>query len=155
MGPIFEFFGPKTQCGPNSDPCRVSLHSIRLPNSCRPCIFWRYFVYFNQFYPVPSTNLFFQQIMTTDGSTFDVVFVGTTTGRVLKVVNAASANSRSRVSSVLVEELQVQSLAQLFSIGFFVKKLLFCLEGKSMTPCLGNTFLYHSFQQLNSLDLSP
>ena len=45
--------------------------------------------------------------MTTDGSTFDVVFVGTTTGRVLKVVNAASANSRSRVSSVLVEELQV------------------------------------------------
>ena len=42
MGPNFEFFGPKTQCGPNSDPCRVSLHSIRLPSSCRPCIFWRY-----------------------------------------------------------------------------------------------------------------
>ena len=42
MGPNFEFFGPKTQCGPNSDPCRVSLHSIRLPSSCRPRIFWRY-----------------------------------------------------------------------------------------------------------------
>ena len=33
MGPNFEFFGPKTQCGPNADPCRVSLHSIWLPSS--------------------------------------------------------------------------------------------------------------------------
>ena len=40
--PNFEFFGPNTQCRPNLDPCRVSLHSIRLPSSCRPRIFWRY-----------------------------------------------------------------------------------------------------------------
>ena len=41
MGPNFEFFGPNTQCGPNSDPCRVWFDSIWLPSSCRPCLVWR------------------------------------------------------------------------------------------------------------------
>ena len=49
MGPNFEFFGPKTQCGPNSDPCRVSLHSIRRPSSCRPCFFEDIFFVFQSF----------------------------------------------------------------------------------------------------------
>ena len=43
MGPNFEFFGPNTQCGTNSDPCRVSLDSIWPPSSCRPCLPWRNF----------------------------------------------------------------------------------------------------------------
>ena len=47
------------------------------------------------------------QITTTDGTTFDVVFVGTTSGRVLKLVNAASGTSRDAVSSVVIEELAV------------------------------------------------
>ena len=46
MGPNFEFFGPKTQCGPNSDPCRVWFDSIWLPSSCRPCLVWRLFFVF-------------------------------------------------------------------------------------------------------------
>ena len=32
---------------------------------------------------------------------------------------------------------------------FCKKKSLTCLEGKSMTPCQGNTFLIRSFQQLD------
>ena len=43
MGPNFQFLGPNTQCGTNSDPCRVSLDSIWLPRSCRICIFERQF----------------------------------------------------------------------------------------------------------------
>ena len=41
MGPNFELFGPNTQCGPNSDPCRVWFYSIWLPSSCTPCLVWR------------------------------------------------------------------------------------------------------------------
>lgn len=51
--------------------------------------------------------VFFFQITTTDGTTFDVIFVGTTSGRVLKLVNAASGTSRDSVSSVVIEELAV------------------------------------------------
>ena len=47
------------------------------------------------------------QVVATDGKAFDVVFVGTTNGRVLKVVNAKSADSRDDVRSVVVEELQI------------------------------------------------
>ena len=43
MGPNFQFMGPNTQCGTNSDPCRVSFYSIWLPRSCRICIFERQF----------------------------------------------------------------------------------------------------------------
>ena len=37
----------------------------------------------------------------------------------------------------------------------FVKKSLICLEGKSMTPRRGNTFLFRSSQQLPRLRLGP
>jgi len=49
------------------------------------------------------------QVRTTDGQTYDVVFIGTTNGRVLKVVNSASASTRDGVRTVVVEELQVFS----------------------------------------------
>lgn len=47
------------------------------------------------------------QVGTTDGKTFDVIFVGTTKGRVIKAINAKSADSRNEVETVVVEELQV------------------------------------------------
>lgn len=47
------------------------------------------------------------QVGTTDGKLFDVIFVGTTTGRVIKAINAKAADSRNSVDTVVVEELQV------------------------------------------------
>jgi len=49
------------------------------------------------------------QVRATTGQTFDVIFVGTTNGRILKVVNAAAASSVKGVETVVVEELQVFS----------------------------------------------
>ena len=37
----------------------------------------------------------------------------------------------------------------------FCEKSLICLEGKSMTPCRGNAFLFRSSQQLPCLRLGP
>ena len=50
---------------------------------------------------------------------------------------------------------QVWPLTQLFSVSFFVKKSLICLEGKSMTLLQGNTILFRSSQQLPRLRLGP
>jgi len=47
------------------------------------------------------------QVGTTEGKTFDVLFVGTTRGRVIKAINAQSADSRDGVNTVVIEELQV------------------------------------------------
>ena len=44
---------------------------------------------------------------TTEGKTFDIIFVGTTRGRVIKAINAQSADSRSGVDTIVIEELQV------------------------------------------------
>ena len=50
---------------------------------------------------------------------------------------------------------QVWSLTQFFSVSF-CKKSLICLEGKSMTPCRGDTIiLFRSSQQLPRLRLGP
>ena len=43
--------------------------------------------------------------------------------------------------------LQVWPLIQFFLFSF-CKRSLICLEGKSMTPCWANTFLFYSSQQL-------
>ena len=48
-----------------------------------------------------------QQIMTTAGKAYDIVFIGTTKGRVLKVINAKSALSKEDVKTVVIEELQL------------------------------------------------
>ena len=45
---------------------------------------------------------------------------------------------------------EVWTLIQFFLFPFF-KKSLICLEGKIMTPCLGNTILLRSSQQLPRL----
>ena len=47
------------------------------------------------------------QVGTTEGKAFDVIYVGTTRGRVIKAINAKSADSRSYVETIVVEELQV------------------------------------------------
>ncbi|KAL7041760.1 hypothetical protein ACKWTF_000880 [Chironomus riparius] len=49
------------------------------------------------------------QIKTPGGRTYDVIFVGTDHGKVLKTINAASANDSSKVSSVVIEEIDVLS----------------------------------------------
>ena len=47
------------------------------------------------------------QVGTTEGKTFDVIFVGTSRGRVIKAINAQSSDSRNTVDTVVIEELQV------------------------------------------------
>uniref|UniRef100_A0A8D8ZYR5 Semaphorin-1A n=4 Tax=Cacopsylla melanoneura TaxID=428564 RepID=A0A8D8ZYR5_9HEMI len=49
------------------------------------------------------------QIKTPSGKLYDVIFIGTDDGKVLKAVNAVSADSPEKVSSVLIEELEVFS----------------------------------------------
>ena len=44
---------------------------------------------------------------TTEGKTYDVIFIGTTRGRVIKAINAQSADSRQNVDTIVIEELQV------------------------------------------------
>ena len=57
------------------------------------------------------------QIMTTEGKAYDIIFIGTTRGRVLKVINSKSAYSKEDVNTVVIEELQ------LFSPGTIIKEL--------------------------------
>ena len=49
---------------------------------------------------------------------------------------------------------QVWPLTKFFLLAF-CRKLLICLEGKSMTPRWGNTLVIHSYQQLPRLWLGP
>ena len=51
--------------------------------------------------------------------------------------------------------VKVWTLTQFYSVFFFCKKSLICLEGKSMTPQRGNTILFRSSQQLPRLRLGP
>ncbi|PSN57450.1 Semaphorin-1A [Blattella germanica] len=48
-----------------------------------------------------------QQVRTPDGKAYDVLFIGTDDGKVIKALNAASFDSEKTVNSVVVEELQV------------------------------------------------
>ena len=50
--------------------------------------------------------------------------------------------------------VQVWPLTQFFLFPFYENSLI-CLEGKSMTPHLGNTILFRSSQQLPRLRLGP
>ncbi|XP_055903183.1 semaphorin-1A isoform X3 [Eupeodes corollae] len=47
------------------------------------------------------------QIKTPGGKTYDVIFVGTDHGKIIKSVNAESADSNKKVSSVVIEEIDV------------------------------------------------
>ncbi|TRY76741.1 hypothetical protein TCAL_04038 [Tigriopus californicus] len=72
------------------------------------------------------------QIKTTDGRAFDVIFVGTTNGRVLKVINAQSAFSRTKVETIIIEELQV------FSNTIFIKDVKVMGHGTEGQQSLGS-----------------
>jgi len=45
------------------------------------------------------------QVKAIDGKTYDVLFIGTDSGKVLKAINAASADTNEKVSPVVIEEL--------------------------------------------------
>uniref|UniRef100_T1JEM8 Semaphorin-1A n=1 Tax=Strigamia maritima TaxID=126957 RepID=T1JEM8_STRMM len=47
------------------------------------------------------------QVKTADGKTYDVLFIGTDSGKVLKVVNAESPSVDKTVNTVVIEEIQV------------------------------------------------
>lgn len=47
---------------------------------------------------------------TPDGRAYDVLFVGTDEGKVVKAVNAASFDEYNQVDSVVIEEMQVLPL---------------------------------------------
>ena len=47
------------------------------------------------------------QVGTTEGKTFDIIFVGTPRGRVIKAINAQAADASSGVETIVIEELQI------------------------------------------------
>ncbi|PSN42842.1 Semaphorin-1A [Blattella germanica] len=47
------------------------------------------------------------QIKTPGGKPYDVLFIGTDNGKVIKAVNAAAADTKDKVSPVVIEEIQV------------------------------------------------
>uniref|UniRef100_T1GNU1 Semaphorin-1A n=1 Tax=Megaselia scalaris TaxID=36166 RepID=T1GNU1_MEGSC len=49
------------------------------------------------------------QVKTPGGKTYDVIFVGTESGKIIKTVNAASADSNKKVNSVVIEEINILS----------------------------------------------
>ncbi len=57
------------------------------------------------------------QVRTTSGDAYDIIFIGTSGGRVIKALNARAAESRLGVHTVVVEELQV------FPAGTIVRDL--------------------------------
>lgn len=46
-------------------------------------------------------------VTTTNGKTYDVIFIGTCSGRVIKAINSRSSESNSQVETVIIEELQL------------------------------------------------
>ena len=59
------------------------------------------------------------QVMAPDGSKFDVLFVGTSTGQLLKTVNSLSPKSQISARTVIIEEIDLMSNA--IKIGMFSK----------------------------------
>lgn len=57
------------------------------------------------------------QILTTAGKAYDLIFIGTTDGRILKVTNVKSPYSKGGIQSIVIEELQ------LFSSNTTIKQL--------------------------------
>ena len=49
------------------------------------------------------------QVMAPDGSRFDVIFVGSSTGHLLKAVNSLSPKSRTTTRTVIIEEIELMS----------------------------------------------
>ena len=49
------------------------------------------------------------QVMAPDGSRFDVIFVGTSTGQLIKAVNSLAPKSRITTRTVIIEEIELMS----------------------------------------------
>ena len=49
------------------------------------------------------------QVMTPDGSKFDVLYVGTSKGQLLKAVNALSPKSVTTTRPIIIEEIELMS----------------------------------------------
>ena len=49
------------------------------------------------------------QVMAPDGSRFDVLFVGTSTGQLIKAVNSLAPKSRISARTVIIEEIELMS----------------------------------------------
>ena len=49
------------------------------------------------------------QVMAPDGSRFDVLFVGTSTGQLIKAVNSLAPKSRISTRTVIIEEIELMS----------------------------------------------
>ena len=47
------------------------------------------------------------QVRTADGKTFDILIIGTDKGKVIRAINTAAYDSVSRVTPVIIEEIQV------------------------------------------------
>ena len=47
------------------------------------------------------------QVLTTAGKAYDMIFIGTTDGQILRITNVNSPNSKGVVQSILIEELQL------------------------------------------------
>ena len=61
------------------------------------------------------------QVSTPDGSKFDVIFVGTSSGQLLKAVNSLAPKSIASTRTVIIEEIEV-ALAS-FSLSLIVSKM--------------------------------
>ena len=65
------------------------------------------------------------------------------------------ADIRDHCKSVHENDKQVQPPTRFFSVSFFRKRSLVCLEGKSMTPHQGKSIIFFSSQQLPCVCLGP
>lgn len=85
------------------------IHKHTLMDQAVPA-FWSYPVVVHTGYSYRLTHIAVDpQIETADGKKYDVLFIGTDNGKVIKALNAGSANSNGKVIPVIIEEIQVFS----------------------------------------------
>lgn len=81
------------------------------------------------------------QVKALDGKTYDVIFVGTNDGRVIKFVNILSSNSTDEVKTVIISETQafpVGTKVNELTISKKNKKLIVISNGKIISMPLSN-----------------
>ncbi|XP_067131237.1 semaphorin-1A-like isoform X3 [Centruroides vittatus] len=85
------------------------IHKHTLMDQAVPA-FWQYPVVVHTGYSYRLTHIAVDpQIETADGKKYDVLFIGTDNGKVIKALNAGSANANGKVIPVIIEEIQVFS----------------------------------------------
>ena len=63
---------------------------------------------------------------TPDGSKFDVIFVGTSSGQLLKAVNSLAPKSIASTRTVIIEEIEVAVASFFFFIAIIARWLPSC-----------------------------